>query len=402
MYSESTFSRNFSVSYQLRLSTTERAFAPGNHSLLDLLEAPAGRPARALVFIDEGIAQADPSLERQIVRWFAAHEGNGVQLAAAPERVVGGEAAKADLSIPELVGRMAMEQGLCRHSYIIAIGGGAVLDAVGLGAALTHRGVRLIRMPTTVLAQNDAGLGVKNGVNAFGNKNFFGTFQPPWAILNDRAFLDLLPQRQWRAGIAEAVKVAIIKDREFLAWIGANAQAIAERDRSAMHQLVDRCAVLHLDHITTSGDPFETGSSRPLDFGHWSAHRLEVLSKHRLCHGEAVAIGVAIDLFYAAELGRVSADEVDAVCTALETVGFRLWDDVLTLRDRDGRRSVLTGLGQFREHLGGELTLAMPDGLGNRSDIHEFSEDLCERALRQLLLRDRERRRGNESARHEL
>jgi len=148
--------------------------------------------------------------------------------------------------------------------------------------------------------------------------------------------------------------------------------------------MIQACATLHLQHITTGGDPFEQGSSRPLDFGHWSAHRMEILSQHRLLHGEAVAIGVAIDSLYALELARISAADADLILEVLATVGFRLWDEVLDLRDASGKRAVLAGLAQFREHLGGELTLAMPEGLGRRSDVHTFDEAIFERALARL------------------
>lgn len=374
----------FDVHFQFRLLQTDDTFAPGNETLLDVLQTDDSRPARCLVFVDSGVDAADPNLVKRIHRWFTAHEAAKVQLAATPDVVTGGEAAKADWDLVELVGRRCEEHGICRHSYLIVIGGGAVLDAVGLGAALVHRGIRLIRLPTTTLAQNDAGLGVKNGINGHGNKNFFGTFAIPYAIINDARFLRTLDDRDWRAGIAEAVKVACIKDADFLRWIACNASDLRQRSLPAMCRLIERCAQLHLEHITGAGDPFETGSSRPLDFGHWSAHRLEILSKHRLNHGEAVAIGVALDLLYAARLKLISSGDVELGLNALQDAGFQLWDEVLDLRDRQNRRSVLAGLTQFREHLGGELSLAMPDGLGRRRDIHELDEATFEACVRRL------------------
>jgi 3-dehydroquinate synthase len=165
------------------------------------------------------------------------------------------------------------------------------------------------------------------------------------------------------------------------------APALRQRDPQAMRHVVERCAILHLEHITTSGDPFEKGSSRPLDFGHWSAHRLEILSRHRLQHGEAVAIGVALDCCYAVAIGRLTMDEVEPILGALARIGFALWDDALELRDPQGRRRILEGLEQFREHLGGALTLAMPDGLGRRRDITSFCEATFETAARNLRAR---------------
>lgn len=372
----------FQVDYRFKVAFTHDVFSADNDCLQEVID-PQGS-TRCLVFIDSTVASRNPSLEKRIHTWFASREGVGLQLSAVPQHISGGEAAKDGLGLVERLARTMVENGICRHSYVLVIGGGAVLDAVGLAAALVHRGIRLIRLPTTVLAQNDAGLGVKNGVNAFGHKNLLGTFAPPTAIVNDSAFLETLDDRSWRAGIAEAVKVAIIKDAEFLAWLCAHAQDLATRDSLAMDHLIRRCAELHLEHITTSGDPFERGSSRPLDFGHWSAHHMELLSEHRLVHGEAVAIGIALDCHYAEKLGRISRAEREAIVECLHTVGFRLWDEVLDLKNRHGKRMVLEGLEKFREHLGGELTLAMPDGLGNRSDIHTFDEQTFEVAAKEL------------------
>jgi 3-dehydroquinate synthase len=377
--------QSFAVPYTFDVHFTRDVFAPDNDSLVKAMKPRGGgRPARALVYVDEGAIKQNPKLIHHIHLWFAAHEHDGVQLAAAPEIVTGGEMLKGDIAILDKVGRMCFDNGICRHSYIIIIGGGAVLDAVGFAASIVHRGIRQIRLPTTVLAQCDAGLGVKNGVNRFGAKNFYGTFTPPSTIINDTRFLESLDDRSWRAGIAEAVKVAIIKDAEFLFELGKRATFLHDRDLATMAWLIEKCALLHLDHITKAGDPFEQGSSRPLDFGHWSAHRMETLSNHRLLHGEAVAIGVAIDSLYAVGLGRITPADGELILTILAQCGFRLWDEVLDLRDASGHRAVLIGLTQFREHLGGELTLAMPLGLGQRKDIYEFDEKLFESVLVKL------------------
>ena len=376
---------SFRVDYQFAVHMTRDVFAPDNQILADILAPVANaRPSRALVFIDERVVAAFPHLPRQIHAWFGLHEARGIRLAAAPEIVAGGEVAKGSFAIVERVGRTCFDLGICRHSYIVIIGGGAVLDAVGFAASLVHRGIRQIRLPTTTLAQGDAGLGVKNAINAFGAKNFLGTFTPPRAIINDSRFLEAQDDRSWRAGVAEAVKVAAIKDAAFIHELAELAPRVAARDLAALERVVRRSAELHLDHITRAGDPFEQGSSRPLDFGHWSAHRLEGLTNHRLLHGEAVAIGVAIDLLYAVEIGRITPAEADLGLGILTTVGFRLWDEVLDLRDAQGRRLVYAGLEQFREHLGGELTLAMPDGLGRQRDVVTFDEAACERALHVL------------------
>jgi 3-dehydroquinate synthase len=135
--------------------------------------------------------------------------------------VPGGEKIKVDLHFVEAMQRRLFEHRIDRHSYVIGIGGGAMLDAVGLVAATSHRGVRHIRVPTTVLAQNDSGVGVKNGVNLHGVKNYVGTFTLPFAVLK-RPRPDRRAERDKRAGMAEAVKLAIIRDVEFFRWLERN------------------------------------------------------------------------------------------------------------------------------------------------------------------------------------
>ena len=183
-----------------------------------------------------------------------------------------------------------------RQSYVLAIGGGAMLDVVGYAAATLHRGVRLVRMPTTVLAQNDAGVGVKNGINAFGAKNFLGTFaravrgdqRQPFPVDAAAARPD---RRHGRGG----------QGRVDPRSAGSSAGSTSTPMRSPpstptpVEHLIRRCAELHLEHIAGGGDPFEQGNARPLDFGHWAAHKLEMLTDHALRHGEAVAIGIALD-----------------------------------------------------------------------------------------------------------
>jgi 3-dehydroquinate synthase len=251
----------------------------------------------------------------------------------------------------------------------------------GYAAAITHRGIRVIRVPTTVLSQNDSGVGVKNGINAFGKKNFLGTFAPPFAVLCDFDFLRTLDARDKVSGMAEAVKVALIKEPSFFEWLEGNAPDLARFEPAAVSELVRRCAVLHLDHIAHGGDPFELGSSRPLDFGHWAAHKLESLSAYELRHGEAVAVGIALDTRYSAETGMLGAADGERVALLLERIGLPTWDARLDERDASGRRLVLNGIREFREHLGGELTLMMLESLGRGREVRSIDEVAMERAI---------------------
>jgi 3-dehydroquinate synthase len=277
--------------------------------------------------------------------------------------------------------RQLFEHRIDRHSYVIAIGGGAVLDAVGLVAATTHRGIRHIRVPTTVLSQNDSGVGVKNGVNLYEQKNFVGTFAPPFAVLNDIDFIDALPARDRIAGMAEAVKVALIRDAEFFGWIEKSADDLVLFERAAMAYMIRRCAELHMRQIAHGGDPFETGSARPLDFGHWAAHRLETLTHYHLRHGEAVAIGMALDTRYSVLCGLLEPSAERRIRFVLDHLGFRLWHPALGKTMPNGRHAVLEGLREFREHLGGELTITLLAAIGAGVEVHEIDEPLMLKAI---------------------
>jgi 3-dehydroquinate synthase len=268
------------------------------------------------------------------------------------------------------------EADMDRRSYVVVIGGGAVLDAVGFATAIAHRGLRLIRIPTTTLAQADSGIGVKNGVNLFLKKNWLGSFAVPWGVVNDRALLRTLSDRDFRCGFSEAVKVALLKDPVFFDRILRNARTIAERGEAAW-SVIEDSAHWHLRHITAGGDPFEMLEARPLDYGHWSAHKLEAMSEFELRHGEAVAIGVAIDTVYSSMVHGLPADDAEHVLLALERLGVLIPHPSLKRLDE-----LFAGLEEFRQHLGGRLTLTMLEGIGAPVNVHEVDRTRMAEAIR--------------------
>lgn len=344
------------------------------------------KPHRILIVLDRGLEEAQPDLPLKITNWVMAH-ADEIELAAPIESVPGGEyAKKQDATVAKLI-KLAYQTHFGRKDTFIAIGGGAVQDAVGYAAAVIHRGCRMIRVNSTTLAQADAGVGVKNGIDYASGKNFIGTFAVPYAVINDTTLLTTLSDKDWRNGITEAIKVAVIKDATFLQWIQENSDALRMRDLEAMETLVQRTAELHLMHIAYGGDPFEAGTARPLDFGHWCAHRLESLTCWQLSHGEAVGIGIALDMLYASLLGLVAPTEATRVITILQACGLKVWCDELTLRATDGHLAIIEGLRQFREHLGGELCVTLPQGLGAKTEVNEMKEPLLEQAVQ--LLRER-------------
>ena len=378
----SLYHQRFSVPFEYQVWFTQNLFSPKNPVFRQsLTKLEPEKRHRIVVFIDQGICTQIPTLVSQIESYVEEH-GDAIELVTAPICVPGGEEIKVDLQCVEMMQRVLFDHHIDRHSFVVGIGGGALLDAVGWVAATAHRGVRHIRVPTTVLGQNDSGVGVKNGVNYFGVKNYLGTFAPPWAVLNDIEFILSLPHRDQMAGMAEAVKVALIRDRQFFDWLEQHASDLQQRERSAMEYMIRRCAELHMNQIAHGGDPFETGSARPLDYGHWSAHKIEAMTDYAIRHGEAVAIGLALDTRYSTAVGLLSPGEELRVCDLLAKLGFELWHPSLLEKDAAGELIVLNGLVEFKEHLGGELTITLLKELGvgievNEIDQQQVLESIC-------------------------
>jgi 3-dehydroquinate synthase len=366
--------QSFSVPFRYPVAFTENLFVSSNALFGGIF--PKGQEARVFFVIDSGVMAHHSELISQIKNYVAAHPSR-LALVAEPLVVAGGEACKNDPDAYQQVVEATNNFGIDRHSYIAAIGGGAVLDMVGFAAAISHRGIRLIRIPTTVLSQNDSAVGVKNSINAFGKKNYLGTFTPPFAVLNDFTFLESLEDRDWASGISEAIKVALIKDLKFFEWLEKAAPALAQREMEPMKEHIIRSAQHHMDHIA-GADPFEFGSSRPLDFGHWAAHKLEKLSDFRIRHGEAVAIGIALDSAYSFLQGRIEEGDLLRVFNLFHALGLSLYAPELQ------EDALLQGLKEFQEHLGGRLTIMLLDKLGKGVEVHDMDSNLIVKALHLL------------------
>ncbi len=368
----------FAPSFLHRLHFTRDLLGDDQDVLRAVLEPSEGRVAKVQFWVDEFVAAAQPDLKSRL-RAFAEANGDRVQRAGNVQVVAGGEAVKNDIHILERMLKVFHAANLDRRSYVVVIGGGAVLDAVGFAAAIAHRGLRLVRVPTTTLGQADSGVGVKNGVNLFGKKNWLGAFAVPWAVINDTAMLATLPDRDFICGFSEAVKVSLLKDPKMFAGLCESAASIRRRDLSAALPVIRDSAEWHRRHITLGGDPFESREARPLDFGHWSAHKLEAMTDFQLRHGEAVAIGVAIDTIYSSmALGLPESDALRVV-TCLRDLGFSLHHPVL--KDTEG---LFEGLEEFRQHLGGRLTLTMLRGIGDPIDVHEIDAEKMREAIGRL------------------
>ena len=371
--SESSLDIQFSVPFVHRLRVTDDVSRDDLPELLSVIEAGDGERAKVLLIAERSLAKPTSRIAEQL------GQASGIDLVHTPVLVDGGEGVKNSSKTVELILQHINQRNLDRRSYIVAIGGGAMLDAVGYAAAVAHRGVRLIRLPTTTLAQADSGVGVKNAINQFEKKNWIGTFAVPWAVINDANLLRTLPDRDFRCGFSEAVKVSLLKSKAEFSWLCENAEAIRERDAVASKRAVHQSCLLHLKHITHGGDPFEMLEARPLDFGHWSAHRLEPLTDYQIRHGEAVAIGVAIDTIYSSLKFGFPEQDMRAVCACLTRLGIQLWHKELTPTER-----LMQGLEEFRQHLGGRLTITMLRGVGDPIDVHEIDHVTMRRAIERL------------------
>ncbi len=365
--------QQFTLNYEYPVLFTRKAFELTNLTIANLIDNRNEQP-KLLAVIDQGLADAMPNLATDIHQYCQHHNIN-----ALPEVIVpAGEASKNDEGVIDNIYQLVEKYAIDRHSYILVLGGGAVVDAIGFAAATAHRGIRLIRMPSTVLGQNDAGVGVKNAINYHHRKNYIGTFAPPFAVINDFDLLNSLSDRDKRSGISEAIKVALIKDPEFFNELYQSRHQLAKFEDSATMNMIIKGAKWHLNHIASSGDPFELGSARPLDFGHWSAHKLEELSNNELRHGEAVAIGIAVDSIYSMLVGYLANDELEQILTLLIDLGFELNHPVLDKLD------IVKALAEFKEQLGGNLCITLLNTIGSGFEVNTINESLMAEAIEQL------------------
>lgn len=361
-----------------RVLFTRHVFSPENETLNNLFREES---SKVLVFIDSDVSQSFPRLENQIKRYIKSN--TNLELTEVIE-LPGGEAAKNDFSLVGNIWDSIDSNKLDRHSYIFVIGGGAILDLVSFAASTAHRGIRHVRFPTTTLSQGDGGVGVKNGVNWKGKKNWIGTFSVPYAVVSDFAFLESLPKKARRAGIIEAIKVALVRDAKFYDFIEKNNEPLSGLDQEILEQVVKKSAEVHVDHIVSGGDPFERGSARPLDFGHWAAHKLEQVSNFKIGHGEAVAIGCALDLVYSKRIGLLDEVTCERILNLIRKIGFATYATELAGETEQGEPVILAGLEEFREHLGGELTVTLIEEIGNKVEVHEMDQKVILDSMEEL------------------
>lgn len=239
-----------------------------------------------------------------------------------PDRLVlpDGESAKTLESMARIIDRLA-EGGCRRDATLVALGGGVIGDLVGFAAACYMRGIGFLQIPTTLLAQVDASVGGKTGVNHPAGKNLMGAFHQPRAVVADTTTLTTLPEREYRAGLAEVVKASMIRDDGFFEWLESTQGQLARREEPALTGAITRAVRLKADIV--ADDERETGARALLNLGHTFAHALETTTGYRRwLHGEAVAIGLAQASRLAVRLGRCDPVRADRVIALLGSLGL--------------------------------------------------------------------------------
>lgn len=363
-----------------RVDITDGVFAPDNELLADYCE---GR--RVVAFLGPTV---DRLYGEQLRRYLAAHLAPG-SWSVVP--VGGGEAQKTMESVERICAE-AKAAGLDRRGVMIAVGGGVTCDMVGFAAAVYCRGVRYIKVNTTLVGQVDVGVGVKTGVNALDTKNMLGSYHPAHASISDPAFLRTLPARQIRCGLGEIAKMAIIKDARLFraleecpevfrqpcatpSWLTAGRGVEDYVLRTSMELMMEELCPNLREHDL----------ARLVDFGHTFGPVIETASKYRIAHGESVAIDMAISSELARVLGLISAEDCERTVRLISRLGLPVHDPQTCTPELMER-----ALQASWERRGRRLHLVVPDGIGSAvfiDDLEDIPAAAVEEALDALAVR---------------
>jgi 3-dehydroquinate synthase len=311
-----------------------------------------------------GAAVAIVSDETVAARYLAQAEAALTAAGIRSSHVVvpAGEASKS-WRLLEKICEQLLDARIERGDLVVALGGGVVGDLAGFAAAIVRRGISVVQVPTTLLAQVDSSVGGKTGINSAHGKNQVGAFYQPVLVIADTALLDTLPARQFRAGYAEVVKYGLIGDAGFFAWLEANWRDVLAGGPAREHAIAISCRT---KAVTVVRDERETGTERHLlNLGHTFGHALEAAAgfSDRLLHGEAVAIGMALAFAFSARRGLLAPAEVERVVRHLQAVGLphRPTDIPGELPDAD---ALIALMAQDKKVRRGKLTLILARGIG--------------------------------------
>jgi 3-dehydroquinate synthase len=285
-----------------------------------------------------------------------------------------GEDAKSLATVDDLCSSLA-SWGLLRDDAVLALGGGVVGDTAGFAASVYHRGVAVVQAPTTLLAQVDAAIGGKTAVNLPEGKNLVGAFHQPLAVYADVTTLTTLPPREFRAGLGEVAKYALMPGGDRVRdLVEQHARAVVARDTDVLTDLVAACAAMKA-HVV-SADPHErTGLRATLNLGHTLAHALESVGGYELLHGEAVAVGLVFAGALAGAMERIDGDAVDRYRNVVASL-----DLPTAVPGRSDRAELVASMQRDKKSVGG-LTFVLPGPMGLET-VHDPDERALDLAFR--------------------
>jgi 3-dehydroquinate synthase len=308
------------------------------------------------------------TIGKPLKRAFAFTDGRAIHL------MDDAESAKT-LRIVEVLSRALVRAGADRKSLLIAIGGGVIGDVVGFVAASYLRGIALVHVPTTVVAQVDSSIGGKTGVNLPEGKNLVGAFYPPRLVLSDSETLRTLPEREFRGGLAEIIKHAVIADSQMFAYLEKNMEKLARRDRATLDFLIPRNVAIKSQVV--SRDERESNRREILNFGHTFAHALESLTRYKLFqHGEAVAWGMMCAALLGHEIGLTRPDDVARIVALVRRMGR------LPCWPRISREKFIAAMRSDKKTRGGNLRFVLTPRIGKAATYERVPLDAVERVLR--------------------
>jgi 3-dehydroquinate synthase len=312
------------------------------------------RPGAAVAIVSDETVAA-----RYLARAEAALSAAGVR--ASRVVVPAGEASKSWRVLEDICEQLLAAR-IERGDLVLALGGGVVGDLAGFAAAIVRRGLSVVQVPTTLLAQVDSSVGGKTGINSAHGKNQIGAFYQPLLVIADTALLDTLPAREFRAGYAEVVKYGLIGDAGFFAWLEANWRDVLAGGPAREHAIATSCRA---KAITVANDERESGERALLNLGHTFGHALEAAAgfSDRLLHGEAVAIGMALAFAFSARRGLLAPADAERVERHLATVGLPTKPSDVAF-EWPGADALMGLMAQDKKARRGKLTLILARGIG--------------------------------------
>ncbi|WP_049780784.1 sedoheptulose 7-phosphate cyclase [Terriglobus saanensis] len=297
------------------------------------------------------------------------------------EFVCAGTEAEKTVKMAEDICRAALSAGLRRDGLIVAVGGGVTLDVAGFAASILRRGVRYVRVPTTLIGLVDVSVGVKQAVNAFGTKNVLGSFYPPLACVLDYGFLKTLPACHIAAGFSEVIKMAILCDGPLFEEIERHGPTLTfssfQEPKEVGMRIAETAELLMMQELAPN--LFEDDLARRVDFGHTFSPVIEIDSDFRISHGEAVGLDMLLSTAIAANCGLCNSDVLDRLARLLDALSLPVWHEEMPSPSR-----LMIALSKARDHRGGALNLVVPRSAGSVAFLQDVSVEELVRACNDL------------------